>query len=156
MNPQDSILIARLLREREAAFVTVWECEDRIRRILQGANLPLPAAPDLPSRRRRSVAPRRPPALAAGTVRRRHGGEDAYRLTCVCRGQPCVSLTDDADSVRALLALPPTALAVLRIETVSLDEEGAATVIECLWNAPDAPRPPDAEAAPGTGQADKL
>lgn len=145
MNPQDHIRITHLLREREAAFVTVWECEDRIRRILRGADYPFPPPPDLPSRRRRPGTPGAPAAPGPGNLRRRRETEDAYRLTCLCRGQPREALTDDADTVRALLAAPPEVLSVLRIDTVSLNDDGTRRVVECLWSAPSAPGPVPSE-----------
>jgi hypothetical protein len=135
MKPQDIILLAGCLRDREAAFVTVHECEARIRARLGGAAFPLPAPPDLPSTRRHlrpGGESRRTPAMA---LRRLRAGEDAYRLTCRCGDRPCTSLTQDPEVVRALLETPRDVLAVERLEAVSLDDAGAVTGTDCLWNA---------------------
>ena len=141
MKPADHILLAQLLREREAAFVTVWECELRIRRRLGGGEFPFPAPPDLPAQRRHlrpaPVAPRSTPA----TVRRLRVGEDAYRLTCLYRGARCEALRDTPDVVRALAPGAPDDLTLLRLDTVALDPAGVPALVECLWSVDAAEGP---------------
>ncbi|NLF16436.1 MAG: hypothetical protein GX595_04160 [Lentisphaerae bacterium] len=142
MKPSDIIQRARLLRQREEAFVTVWECEERVRRRLGGAEWPWPAPPALPSRQRHRGGPpstRRPPAAAESVVRRLRPGEDAFRLTGSCRGQAGATLTADPAVARALLAAAVPSWAVSRLETVRLDAAGTAVVVECLWEAPATP-----------------
>ena len=135
MKPADHILLAQWLREREAAFVTVWECELRIRRRLGGSEFPFPAPPELPSRRRR---PRPAPggtASVATAVRRLRPGEDAFRLTGLCQGAPSESLSAAPEVIRALVATASADLTFLRLDTVALDPGGTATLVECLWRA---------------------
>jgi hypothetical protein len=141
MNPADHILLAQLLREREAAFVTVWECELRIRRRLGlsvAAEFPFPPPPSLPSQRRQPRPAPATPRLAAATVRRLRPGEDAYRLTCLSQGAPCESLSDAPDVVRALIAALPADLTLQCLDTVALDAAGTPTVVECLWSMGEA------------------
>jgi hypothetical protein len=135
MKPADHILLEHMLREREAAFVTVWECERRIRARLGGAAMPFPAPPELPSRRRQARPPPASPRSAAASVRRLRPGEDAYRLTCLHRGLHCESLSAAADVVRILSAGVAADLTVLRLETVALDAAGVPLPVECLWSA---------------------
>lgn len=146
MTPQDTIRISRWLRAREAAFVTVHTCEAGIRQRLEGSPFPFPPFPGLPSRRQRPRAlPRATPPAAADALRRLQPGEDAFRVTGVCQGVPFTSLCTDPDAVRALLASPPEALAVGRVEALRLDDEGAVTGSVVLWEretAPPAPPPP--------------
>ncbi len=145
MKPSDIIQRARLLRQREEAFVVVWECEERVRRRLGGAEWPWPAPPALPSRQRHRGRPAspRPPASAEIGVRRLRPGEDAFRLTGSCRGQTGATLTADPAVARALLAAAVPSWTVQRLETVRLDAAGSAVVVECLWEAP--------ATAPGVG-----
>lgn len=155
MDALDQLHLTHVLREREAAFVTVWECEDRIRRLLRGAAFPFPAPPDLPSRRRRASVPAAAKSGVGAGLRRRRRGEDAYRLSCLNRGEPGEALTDELDTVRALLAAPPQVLSVLRVETVALDDAGKPTVLDCLWSAPTPtlpPRPPTGADSAGPPQ----
>lgn len=135
MKPPDHILLAELLRQREAAFVTVWECELRIRRRLGSAEFPFPAPPDLPSRRPPPRSTPAPPRSAAAAVRRLRPGEDAYRLTCLYGGARCESLSDAPDIVRALAAGAAADLTILRLDTVALDAAGVPAGVECLWSA---------------------
>lgn len=145
IKPEDIVLLARLLRQREAAFVAVRDCEDRICRRLGGAAFPFPPPPVLPSTRRTERSPAMPARGAAlAALRRLRPGEDAYRIRGLWRGAPCESLSDDLDAVRALAALPPELLTLQQIEAVTLDEAGTVVAAESLWQA--APEP--AGAAP--------
>jgi hypothetical protein len=145
MNPQLS-QIARLLRAREEAFVTVRECEDRVRQRLGGAAFPFPPPPALPAARRRSSRPpAEAPRGAAEALRRLTAGEDAYRITGLCRGAPCVAFSEDPEVVRALTTAPAAVLAVQRLDVVCLDDAGSVTSARCLWQAES--RPAGAESA---------
>ncbi len=135
MTPTDHILLAHLLREREAALVTVWECEQQLRRRLGTGEFPFAPPPDLPSRRRRPRAALPPAPTLTAALRRLRAGEDAYRLTCLDQGVRRESLCDTPDVVRALAAGVPASLTVLRLDTVSLDAAGAPARVECLWSA---------------------
>ena len=148
MNELDSTRITPLLLQREAAFVTVWECEERIRRLLRGAAFPFPPPPPLPSQRHARPAAARAAPPTGPTVRALKPGEDAYRLTYRQGEAQSLTLTEDLDVVSALCAAATTpALAILRLDTVRLDEAGADTQIECLWQALPA-EPPAAAADP--------
>jgi len=144
--PEDIILLARLLRQREAAFITVRDCEDRIRQRLGGAAFPFPPPPALPSTRR----PGRPAAAPArgmvASLRRLRPAEDAYRIRCLWRGASCESLSGEVEAVRALAAVPPDLLTLQEVEAVRLDETGAVCAAERLW--PATPEPPG-DAPPG-------
>jgi hypothetical protein len=135
MKPADHILLAQLLREREAAFVTVWECELRIRRRLGGGEFPFPAPPDLPSQRRRPRPAPPAPSSPAAALRRLRPGEDAYCLTCLCGGARHESLSDTPEAVRALVSGAPADLTLLRLDTVALDAAGVPALVECLWSS---------------------
>lgn len=135
MKPPDHILLARLLREREAALVSVWECEEGIRKLLHSNSFIFPDPPSLPSCRRTPRPASLPAATAATAVRRLRPGEDAYRLTCLHQGTACESLSDAPEAVRALAEAAAAELSVLRIETMSLDASGAAAPLDCLWGS---------------------
>lgn len=147
MKPSEIIQKARLLRQREAAFVVVWECEERIRQRLGGADWPWPAPPELPSRQRSRAGPAapRPTPSAESCVRRLRPGEDAFRLTGSCRGEARTTLTAEVAVARALLAAAVPSWSARRLETVRLDAAGAAVAVECLWEglAPAAPAAAD-------------
>lgn len=132
MDPLQSLHITDLLREREAEFVRVWECEQAVQHLLHGA-FRFDPPPDLPSR----AKPKRPRAAAAVASLRlrrlRTDREQAYRVEYDCEGTVRTSLTTNGDFLRSLLELDPPGLRVRRVESVRLEADGNAVPVETLW-----------------------
>ncbi|MBT7303912.1 MAG: hypothetical protein HN849_30550 [Victivallales bacterium] len=132
MDPLQSLQITDLLREREAEFVRIWECEQAIQAILHGAYHFEPP-PDLPSRSKpkRRKKPRRkaPPRLR----RLRRDREHAYQVCYEHDGGARTSLTTNADFLRSLLTLDPAGFRIQRVESVRLTDTGEATPVSTLW-----------------------
>ncbi len=132
MDPLQSLHIIDLLREREAEFVRVWECEQAIQGLLQGA-FRFDPPPDLPSR---AKPKRRRPADAVASPRLRRlrpDREQAYRVEYDCEGTVRTSQTTNGDFLRSLLELDPPGLRVRRVDSVRLDADGNAVPVDLLW-----------------------
>lgn len=139
MDPLQSLHIVDLLREREAEFVRVWQCEQDIQRLLHGAFLfdPPPPLPSLAKKKR----PAKPRAGASPRLRRLRPDEHAYRVEYESKGETITGLTANFTFLQHLLELDPPALRVRRVETVRLGETGIAKPNQLLWKRDDEPAP---------------
>ena len=138
-----------LLRERESCLVTVWDCEQRIRRLLGGADYPFPPPPDLPSRGR-SKGSRE--AAAAPGPRRLRDGENAYRVAAHFAGETRVLVHHDFEVVKTLGATAAPYFQVTTIEPVRLRADG--TPEEPPGLPTDAAPPPGAAAVDAAASGD--
>jgi hypothetical protein len=131
MDPLQSLHIVDLLREREAEFVRVWECEQEIQRILHGAFLfdPPPPLPSLAKPRRT----RKVPAKAPLRLRRLRADEQAYRVHYEAQGETRTGLTANFAFLQDLIELDPPALRVTQVEAVHLDEAGTDPPGQLVW-----------------------
>ncbi len=133
MNCRRDIQIIDLLKLRESEFVTVWDCEQLIGRIL-GAPYPLPPPPELPSQRR-APKPKKQTAQAEYPPKLRRlksDGENVYRIVYRLRDEEHVSLQTDAALVRAAMQCDVPGLCFMRIET-AWQGEGSCEICELLW-----------------------
>ena len=129
MHSNCPIEVIDLLREREAEFVRVWQCEQGIRQLLGVEDFPFAAPPDLPSRRKiakgaaRTSAPKKGKEngiiLAENDIARLEQGENAYRLVFSYNGQEDCSFQTDRELVRNLLAVKSAEFVMLSVEAVS-------------------------------------
>jgi hypothetical protein len=117
----DKTKLIDLLREREAAFVRVWECEQQINRVL-GVPYPFPPPPPLPclgkrKRSRRTTAKRA--ATAVPSLRRLQGKrENAYHVHYELDGVHADTFQTDTELIRRLLATEIPGFRILRVDTV--------------------------------------
>ena len=133
MTIREEIEILDLLRQREAEFVRVWQCEDGICRLLGLSAFPFGGPPELPSRikgkrmvtvaaLRRKNAGDRPQAgglsVKAPAIRKLQNGEDAYRVVYEHRGSSEASFQADGDLLRRLFMVEGDEFRILSIETV--------------------------------------
>ena len=104
MQANVSIEVIDLLRQREAEWIRIWECEQKIREILP--EFPIPAPPELPSSRKRSkpVAKKAPapeaapPSKASAAIRQLVSGEEnAYRLVFLYNNEKQTSFQADRE-----------------------------------------------------------
>jgi len=135
-----SIELIDLLHRREEEFVTVWKCEQEIKRIMNMPDFPFPPPPDLPSLRPvpkvgkgrpRVVKESRP---AGPTVRAlRTPQENAYRLVFVYNGVRQDSFQTDQKLIETLMTLELTDFRLLAVETVSFRSPDDWETRESLW-----------------------
>lgn len=151
MTLSQNITIIDLLRQREAEFVVVWTCEQKIKDLLGDADFPFPVPADLPSRRRRDArqAPARekpavrpappetagpagsglfPPIRKLDTAR-----ENAYRLVFLRHGTKDSSFQTDFELINALAGLKCPEFKLLSLETVSFTDLDDWQVVDTLW-----------------------
>jgi hypothetical protein len=131
MDPLQSLHITDLLREREAEFVRIWECEQAIQAIVQGAYVF--DTPDLPSRHKPKRSAKTRPKGTPRLRRLRGDREHAYRVHYEHAGSTGASLTTNTDFLRSLLALDPPDFRLLLVESVRLDEQGEPVPVSRLW-----------------------
>ena len=132
MNPRQHAIIADLLVKREARFVRVWECEQAVNTIL-GTSYPFPDPPPLPSRTRKAPRPKKKTKQSISLRRLQDPRENAYRIHFLREGHPDTSIQPSTRHVRALANLPPDLFRLLRVETVTLEENGTVTLRDVLW-----------------------
>jgi hypothetical protein len=128
-DPAAQVKINALLMQREAAFVRIWEIEQRLQQIL-GQPFPLTIPVDLPSRR--------PPRKAGAKARQADArprirsllreGETAWLITYRHRGEVHQRLETSADTIRDLAGIDTPFLHILRIDTVRVTDAGNETV----------------------------
>jgi hypothetical protein len=137
--------IVDLLREREAEFARVWECESRIEEIL-GEAYPFPDPPPLPSTTRSSKARRGTDARSAvpRTIRQlRSGDENAYCVLYEAEGATGVSFQTDHRFLSQLLDLQIPEFRVLAVDTVRFRALRDYDVIDTIWQAEGPPSDAD-------------
>ena len=132
MDPLQSLHITDLLREREAEFVRIWECERAIQAIVHGAYC-FEAPADLPSRRKPKRG-KKARAKAAPRLRRLRGDrEHAYQVQYEHDGGARSSLTTNTEFLRSLLALDPVGFRIQAVETVRITDTGETVPVATLW-----------------------
>lgn len=142
MRNDTSIDFVDLLRRREAEFVTVWKCEQEVRRVLGIQDFPFSPPPELPSRRKIS----RPSVKKHGgesTEEISHGRkeirklrpdtETAYRIEYINGGVTENSYQVDRDLVMTLLAVSGGDFRVVKVETVFFKGVEDWKSVEVLW-----------------------
>jgi hypothetical protein len=135
-DPAAQVKINALLMQREAAFVRIWEIEQRLQQIL-GQPFPLTIPVDLPSRR--------PPRKAGAKARQADArprirsllreGETAWLITYRHRGEVHQRLETSADTIRDLAGIDTPFLHILRIDTVRVTDAGNE-IVETLYERP--------------------
>ncbi|HOG51214.1 MAG TPA: hypothetical protein PKY10_11555 [Lentisphaeria bacterium] len=148
------IAIIDLLRQREAEFVVVRSCEQKIKEVLGDVDFPFPMPVDLPSQQRRTIRKtppqKKPPSLSAppgiaeptspvdlgilSSVRKLDASrENAYRLVFLRHGVKDSSFQTDYDLITALAGLHCPEFQLLSLETVSFTDLDDWQVIDTLW-----------------------
>ena len=137
-----SIEVIDLLHQREAEFIRVWECEQKIREMLP--DFPIPPPPDdLPSRQKRVKPakkvpqPEEAPASKASQAIRKlvPGEENAYRLVFLYNNEQQSSFQQDRELVRTLVNVKTADFTILSVETVSYQDAEHWTSIETLYQS---------------------
>ncbi|MBQ9368474.1 MAG: hypothetical protein IJT83_11885 [Victivallales bacterium] len=137
-----SIEVIDLLHQREAEFIRVWECEQKIKEMLP--DFPIPPPPDLPSRQKRvKPSAKKPPqseetpaSKASQAIRKLVPGEEnAYRLVFLYNNEQQSSFQQDRELVRTLVNVKTTDFTILSVETVSFQDAEHWTTIETLYQA---------------------
>ena len=140
MRSNVSIEVIDLLHQREAEFIRVWECEQKIREILP--DFPFPDPPDLPSRHKRvkpsakkTPPPDASPASQTSAAIRRlvPGEENAYRLTFLYNNELQTSFQMDRELVRMLVNVKTTDFSIVSVETVLFQDTEHWKTIETLY-----------------------
>lgn len=124
------IEVIDLLREREAEFLRVWQCEQKVLQLLGVEEFPFSPPPDLPSRRKvvkgaaKASAPKKETVAAApqNDIARLEAGENAYRLVFVYNGKEESSFQTDRELIRNLLTIKSAEFELLSVETVKLTD----------------------------------
>lgn len=140
MRISQEIQVLDLLALREAEFLRVRECEEKIRQILGGNDFPFPAPPvALPSTNRKGK-PFRPTGIVPPAPSKKHDRrqtmstaqddcvqeippldpekENAYRVVFEDKGEIKVSYLQNADSLREMMALPCDSFKITCVESV--------------------------------------
>ena len=132
-DPAAQVKINALLMQREAAFIRIWEIEQRLPQIL-GQPFPLTIPVDLPSRRPPRKAGAKPrPADARPRIRSQlREGETAWLITYRHRGEVHQRLETSPDTIRDLAGIDTPFLQILRIDTVCVNATGY-DVVETLF-----------------------
>ena len=148
MTIREEIEILGLLRQREAEFVKVWQCEDGICRLLGLSDFPFGGPPELPSRikgkrtvtveslRRKELEEKRQAggvAVKAPAIRKLQSGEDAYRVVYEHRGSTEASFQTDGELLRKLFMVEGDEFRLLSIETVRFRTLEDWDSLEVLW-----------------------
>lgn len=135
--------LTELLRMREECFVTVWECEEKLREILPG--FPIPQPPDLPSRRKRIKKQIIHPSADArenetnGRIKFRELNretENAYRLVFLYGGQEQSSFQTETSLSSAMANMNTDDFIMLAVETVSFKSMNEWKTRDILWKNP--------------------
>ena len=143
MNLFATIRLTDLLLQRDEAWVRVAERERQIQGIL-GEPYPFPPPPDLPSLRRKKPPKKERPAgvfIPRNTFKLRplkRPAENAYRVIYQRGDVMVTSFLADADLLRRLLRLDQPEFRVLEIATVTAQTPENYSVLEIVWQAPEA------------------
>ena len=151
MRISQEIRILDLLARRDAEFLMVSECEEKIRQILGGADFPFPAPPvNLPSasRKGKQFLPSglTPPAASKKSDRRTIApatqedsvyeipelnteSENAYRIVSQDKGETKVSYLQNSTQIKKMLSLQCDSFQIACIETVLFRKLDDFTVI---------------------------
>lgn len=148
------IAIIDLLRQREAEFVVVWSCEQKIKELLGDVDFPFPIPVDLPSQQRRTIRktapPKKPqqpstlpeiagqaspvdPSILSSLRKLDASRENAYRLVFLRHGVKDSSFQTDYDLITALAGLHCPEFQLLSLETVSFTDLDNWQVVDTLW-----------------------
>lgn len=151
MRISQEIRILDLLARRDAEFLMVSECEEKIRQILGGADFPFPAPPvNLPSASRKGK-PYLPsgltqPAASKKSDRRTNASavqedcafeipdlnteqENAYRIVFQDKGETKVSYIQSTLQIKKMLSLQCDSFQIACIETVQFRKLDDFTVV---------------------------
>ena len=136
------IEVIDLLREREAEFLRVWQCEQKVLQLLGVEEFPFSPPPDLPSRRKvvkgaaKASVPKKETVAAApqNDISRLEAGENAYRLVFVYNGKEESSFQTDRELIRNLLTIKSAEFELLSVETVKLTDMEHWERIRPLWS----------------------
>lgn len=147
MDINREIQIIDRLRLREEQFRQVWQLEESVRELLNGAALPFPPPPGLPSLQQRVrndsgktkplPRPERPEPAAIALRALQGNRENAYRVRYVFKGEEKESFQRDADFLQTLQELTGESFRLLQIETVECRSAGEFQVIAELWRHND-------------------
>ena len=163
MTREQDIRIIDLLFEREAEFLRVWEAEQAILKLLQGASFPFPQPPDLPSLHKpvRHASPSgKPPRLHAAVPQKQlrpldsTQGENAYQLrylsknekqeesgiasSCTEEWLDCTSWTLQPDVLEEMIRQNTEDFYPISVETVHFISPQEIRPIAKLWENPTA------------------
>ena len=154
MTFSSDITIVDLLRQREAEFVVVWQCEQKIRHLLGDADYPFQIPDDLPSWRsskpstRKAAVSKQPlarpttPFLPAGDLASQPvrecrkldpTRENAYRLVFLRNGVKDSSFQTDSELNNILSGLNCPDFKLLSLETVFFTDLDDWQVVDTLW-----------------------
>ena len=136
-----SIEVIDLLHQREAEFIRVWECEQKIKEMLP--DFPIPPPPDLPSRQKRVKPAKKAPqteeapaSKASQAIRKLVPGEEnAYRLVFLYNNEQQSSFQQDRELVRTLVNVKTADFLILSVETVSFQDAEHWKSIETLYKS---------------------
>lgn len=134
--------LTELLRQREECFVTVWECEQKLKEILP--EFPLPPPPDLPSRRKRQapkakqIIPEQETPITKACVKLRElqkPSENAYHLIFEYNGERQDSFQTDTSLANAMANMKTDDFKLIAVETVNFISQDNWNKLEEIWKA---------------------
>ncbi|MBO4344773.1 MAG: hypothetical protein J5833_03395 [Victivallales bacterium] len=137
------IEVIDLLREREAEFLRVWQCEQKVLQLLGVEEFPFSPPPDLPSRRKvvkgagKASVPKKETVAAAphNDMPLLEAGENAYRLVFIYNGKEESSFQTDRELIRNLLTIKSAEFELLSVETVKLTDMEHWERRRLLWSS---------------------
>jgi hypothetical protein len=131
---QNTIRITDLLREREALFVRVHECESVMERILGQpySGLTVPPLPSLAKRKK--IRPAKERDSRPSTLRKlRKGEENIYLVAYEQDGVPAQSTQRETALLQLLVDSPPPGFRIRKIDTACIDDGGIHHVIQTVY-----------------------
>ncbi len=132
MDAFEEITLYDLLQQRELAFVKVHDYEKRIDHIL-GQPFQFPNAPQLPSTAWKKARRVRKTKAKRITARRlRATFEDAYLVEFLYKGELGTEILRDYSLIQLLIKKPLPNVELLKISTVSFDNDGHQEIVHVL------------------------
>lgn len=146
MNLLSDIAILDLLRQREAEFMVVWQCEQQLKQLLEGADYPLSQPVELPSQKKISRKKQRSAASAPTSVTDTAAAplatcrklvpdrENAYHIVYRKMGVEESSFQTDHNLITTLLKLHGQEFQVLKLQTVNFQDLDNWQIVDTLIN----------------------
>jgi len=112
-NAKQQITITKLLMQREHQWITIWECEQKIDKILT-KKYPYPKPPKLPSSTKKRIAKKTKKQI---TIRRLNQNENSYLITYIHKNQKQTSIQNDTQLIRTIINANIQQFQIITIQT---------------------------------------
>ena len=140
MLQRDKIKILGLLSQREKEFMRIWDCENKIRGILNGMDYPFPRVVQLPSEKRSAPCKG---AIDFSWVDRyrttirdlRTPEENVYKIEYLNQGKPRISFQTDRALVETLIDMSCEIFCVTKVIAGNFKSVSNWTPTETVWSS---------------------